>query len=161
MGCQATRDGICVQFYDKAGAADGVPVFGKYAVLFGRKREDILAEVPAGPRETDLGSDDWLTLIAVADSQEKLKEIIKDLGGSCPIPQTSGSSRRAVVALHLGGMKQKFRDRITIASGPILSLKPPKVDVVHVKVLPPDTKMDESHPLFPEWKGTATTLLNQ
>lgn len=161
MGCQATKSGISLQFCNACGNVDGAPIYGKYAALFGTDRSKILAATGPLQADDDPGSDDWLTVIAVADSDEKLEAIIKESAGSCPVPETSGSSRRARVEVHIGALRQSFQDRITIASGPIISIKPPKLDVVHVKVLPPETKMDEKHQLFPEWKGMSLVLLSE
>lgn len=165
MGCRATEDGISLQFCDKDGNTDGAPIYGKYAALFGKKHKDILAVGrPPTPEEQQFpGSDDWLTLIAIADTKDKLDAIIHE---SVPDSdrtacETSGSSRRARIELHVGGIRDSFKDRITIASGPVVTIKPPLVDVVHIKAFPVGTRMDDKNPSFPEWEGMSILIQDQ
>src|ERR1700730_8078149 len=139
MGCRATDNGISIQFCKKNGAPDGAPFYGLYARLYGQRRELVLSSGGgATPDEQKFkGSDDWLTLIAVADTPEKLAQIIHETTGPGTNPDQSLSRPRAQIELHLGGVRQSYKDRITIASGPIVRITPPPViDVVHVKVLP-------------------------
>ena len=158
MGCKVTDTGIVLQFYrqDNKGRVqpDGIPVHGKHAALFGEPRKK---KVPKGPKGQHDGSDDWLTLIAVADSQEKLDAILHSTKVTKSIPQTSHSSHLACIEVHLGEIRQSFKGRTTIASGPVVAAPPkkPVIHVVHVKVLPEATVMDETHPFYDEFSGGA------
>jgi hypothetical protein len=165
MGMKVTNNGISVQFCQKDGSPDGLPFYGRYAGLFGQVRSDVLSASGVGATQDETmfqGSDDWLTLIAVADTPEKLDQILSE---TARIPQTpadtSGSSRRAQVELHIGGVRQSFANRLTIASGPILQFKPPKIHVVHVKVLPEGILLGDlgaDHPLVAEFIGNSPLL---
>ena len=164
MGTIVTDNGISVQFCRRDGKPDGAPIYGRFAGLFGQPRDVVIGK-PGAPATQDEvkfpGSNDWLTLIAVADTKEKLDQILHE----SPIPQnpadTSGSSRRSQIDLHIGGVRQTFRNRIAIASGPILQFKPPKIHVVHVKVLAEGTELSElgaNHPLVAEFRGNSPLL---
>ena len=168
MGCTASDSGISLQFCNKDGSPDGHPIYGRYAVLFGLEQEKLLCEKGSTPDEQRFkGSDDWLTIIAVADSPEKLQDIIDHTPPAVCVPaHTSGSSHRACIELHIGAIRKSFRDRITIASGPITSFppRPIKMDVVHVKVLPAETTLTEianenpDNTIIKEFAGNAITL---
>ena len=160
MGCTATDNGISVQFCHADGRPDGTPFYGRYAMLFGSSQDLVTGGDPLPEEQGKFrGSDEWLTLIAVDDTKEKLHEIVTDWKGACTPCHTSCSSHRACIDLRIGGVRQIFKDRITIASGPIVSLKPPiKIDVVHVKVLPAGTKLSDDHPLLPEFVGGSIAL---
>ena len=162
MGCKAAEDGISVQFYDDRGEPDGVPLYGRRALLFGSLQKNVTGGNPTDQEIEFPGSDDWLTVIGVADTQAKLDKIVEDWRGGCP-PQTSCCSHRVTIDLRIGGVRQVFKDRITIASGPIVSLKKGeiKIDVVHVKVLAAGTKLSDlpaNHPLRTEFKGGSIAL---
>jgi hypothetical protein len=112
------------------------------------------------------GSDDWLTLIAVADTREKLDKILKETHVPPSNPDTSMSSRRATIELHVGEVRQSFKDRLTIASGPIVKITPPHpvIDVVHVKVLPSGTNIGDlkpNNPLVAEFNGSSIAILDE
>ncbi len=135
MGTIVTDNGISIQFCHEDGSPDGVPLYGRYAGLFGQDRDEVLGPAGAGATQDELmfkGSKDWLSLIAVADTPEKLDQILSDTPISQTPADTSGSSRRAQVELHIGGVRQSFPNRLTIASGPILQFDPPIIHVVHV-----------------------------
>ena len=156
MGCEASASGISVQFFKRDGektVPDGAPLYGGYAKLYGRPRSEVFTggTAPAG----HLGSEDWLTLIAVADSPEKLSAILTATVVEPTEPQTSASSRQVFVELHVGDIRKSLRDCETIASGPVLSwsLTAPKVEVVHVMVVPNDIPLDDLHPFIKPFKG--------
>lgn len=167
MGLCGTSDGMSVQFCNADGTLDGTPFYGKYARIIGRDQQKIIDEsgtAQSADETAHPGSKDWLTLVAVADSEEKLKEILRGsgVGGNCP--NTSASSRRARVEIHLGGIRGTFKDRLLIASGPIVKLHCPddiKIHCVHVKVLPPGIRieeLDKDNPLRVEFDGSAVAL---
>jgi hypothetical protein len=168
MGTRIANNGIStgltIQLVKNTGEPDGLPIYGRYAELRGRDKGGVFSSGPPQSQdEADFpGSDDWLTLIAVADTEEKLSMILKEAA----IPQlpadTSGSSRRAQIEIDVAGARKSYKNRITIASGPIIRLKPkPILDVVHVKVLPEGTVISElgpSNPLASEFLGNSITL---
>jgi hypothetical protein len=165
MGCRATKDGISIQFVNQDGSPDGAPIHGRFAKLSGGKRDDVVGAGGLTPDETAFpGSEHWLTLIAVADTAKKLEAMVG--GIKMTNPDTSCSSRRAAVEVHIGEMRQSFRDRITIASGPFTKDEQGavRVDVVHVKVLPAGIVLsdleakDKNHPLVLEYRGSAFAL---
>jgi hypothetical protein len=156
MGIRKDEAGIAVQLYDRDGRPEGSPYFGKYVELYGRDQEDVVASgSPRSEGEKKVrGSADWLTLIAVADTPERLAAIVSETKVPNSVPHTSHSSRRVLIELHVGDVRKTFENRIAIASGPIVKPPPePQIKAVHVKVLPADATMDESHPLFPEFTG--------
>ena len=161
MGCTPDKTGITIQLVKNDGTPDGAPIFGPYAQFFGKQRPEMTPAAGATPDEIAFqGSNDWLTLIAVADTQEKLEKILT--GSTLTTADTSGSSRRVQIVTDVGGVQNIYTDRITIASGPLLQLKPvPKVDVVHVKVLPAGTIIGDSDTgsgLVAEFSGNSITL---
>jgi hypothetical protein len=156
MGTRKDESGVSVQLYDREGRPEGSPYFGKYVELMGRHQDDVVAAgTPRSAEEEKVrGSEDWLTLVAVADTPERLAAIVTGTSALKGDPHTSHSSRRVLVELHIGNVRETFANRITIASGPIVKVPPdPIINVVHLKVLAADSKMDESHRLFPEFKG--------
>lgn len=164
MGTKVTPNGVSIQFCRSDGSPDGEPLYSKWVVLRGRPQEEVTGNNPLSQEEIDHpGSEDWLTLIAVADSADKLEEILTATAVPHTTAHTSGSSRRVCVEMSMGGFRQSFDDRITIASGPIVDFKDPKMHVVHIKVLAGNTKMDDGHPLIEEFDGMAHvfTLANQ
>jgi len=152
MGCRVDDSGISIQLYDYDGIPVGAPRHGKFAVFYG------------GPRPNDgaltqyekayPGSQDWLTMIAIADTQDKLNQILTEPDLPAPTStHTSSASHRVLVKLDIGGQRETLRARTTISSGPIISLDPkrPIVHVVHVKVLPEGAELRPTHPLVEEF----------
>jgi hypothetical protein len=167
MGCTAAKDGLAEQFFDEEGNPEGMPLYGRYALLFGALPDQITGGVRTDDEKAFGGSEDWITLVGVADSQERLDQIVEDWRGSCNPCQTSCSSHRVTVDLRIGPIQQVFENRVAIASGPILTIKPSiSIDVVHVKVLAEGTtltdlqKKDPNHPLVIEFKGASIALQN-
>lgn len=168
MGARATNNGISVQFCFADGSPNGVPLYGRFAELFGKRQEQVIASGPAQtPDEAQVrGSDDWLTLIVVADTQDKLDQILRVTPAAvlASTPQTSHSSRRVAVELDIGSQRQSLTDCITIASGPIVSIATPIIDVVHVKILPHGIAMADlaaDHPLKAEFVGGSFFIRDQ
>ncbi len=158
MGTKVTASGVSIQFCKDDGTPEGAPFYSRYVRLRGQLQSKVIAmsgRAANAEEEKHPGSEDWLTLIAVADSPEKLDEILSETTVEASTAHTSGSSRRVCVELSIGGIRQSFKDRVTIASGPIVQFDPPIVHVVHVKVLAADTKMDDGHPLLDEFEGAA------
>ena len=156
MGTTVTSSGVSVQFCDRDGNIDGPPVFSTFVRLLGQPRDDVFARtgVAETPEEHNApGSADWLTLIAIADSQDRLDAIVQ--ASQLPVTngQTSASSRRVDVRLHIGALNQTFQGRITIASGVVV--KPPILNVFHIKVLGEGAAMNPQHKLFGEFQAQA------
>jgi hypothetical protein len=157
MGTKVTKSGVSIQFCNAFGEIDGPPVFSTYVRFLGMRRDDVLQRSGEPSEEERLhpGSDDWLTLIAIADSCDRLEALVRESGVPVSDSQTSASSRRVHVCMHMGAVRQTFPGRITIASGPIVSTRPPVMNVVHVKVLGEGTEMKPGHPLFEEFEAQA------
>jgi hypothetical protein len=162
MGTRLTNAGLVVQLHDADGALNGDPLFGKYAQIRGIPRADVVQmSGPLVGEEIDhSGSQHWMTLVAAADSSDKLTAILRDVNAPDGDCFTSCSSRRVRVELHIGAQRQSFQNAITIASGPIVSNDPthPNVHVVHVRVLPDGTHMDDAHPLVDEFDGGSIAI---
>ena len=163
MGLTATDDGISIQFFHKDGRPEGPPSYGRYAAVYGKPQTQVIGGgYAATPDETNFkGSADWLTLLAVADTKEKLDLILAETTVPKTAANTSGSSRRVQIETDIGGMRRSYKNRITIGSGPIVDINGPKVDVVHVKVLPEGTQMGDlgaDNQLVSEFQGNAITL---
>jgi hypothetical protein len=160
MGTIKDDSGITVQRYDRNGKPKGKPLFGRHTVIAGRKRAHILGGMrPKGDEKTHPGSNDWLTVVAVADSRKRLKALLKTDAVKkhqpLQVSQSSHSSRRTLIALHVGKTRKIFKNRVIVASGPILSLEPDdiRIKVAHVKVLPAREELGKEHPLIEEFDG--------
>jgi hypothetical protein len=155
MGTTADINGISVQFVDKNNKATDPPIFGAFAHLHGIPRKQALRLKPLAAGEQK-GSEHWMTLLAVADSQERLDELVSTsdaLQGDC---HTSCASHRVLIAIHVGDDDpQWLENRSVIASGPITKLDPPEVNVVHVKVLPENTVVTKRSPVAKEFIGVS------
>jgi hypothetical protein len=156
MGTTVTKSGVSVQFCDRDGNIDGPPVFSRFVRILGQPHDEVIKRTgrDASTEEKNFpGSGDWLTLVAVADSEERLGALVKNSGLPITESQTSGSSRRVQVQLHIGAVQQTFDDRVTIASGPVIQKTPPIMNVVHIKVLGEGTAMNPQHPLWKEFEA--------
>ncbi len=156
MGTRVTESGVSVQFCDSRGKIEGPPVFSTYVRVLGQSRDKVFERT--GVKETQEehdfpGSQDWLTLVAIADSEERLNSLVSQSDLPVSDAQTSGASRRVQVELHVCGVRRTLQNRITIASGPVVSTNPPIMNVVHIKVLGEGTVMDPRHPLWEEFKA--------
>jgi hypothetical protein len=155
MGTTADINGISVQFVDKNNKATDPPIFGAFAHLHGIPRKQALRLKPLAAGEQK-GSEHWMTLLAVADSQERLDELVSTsdaLQGDC---HTSCASHRVQIAIHVGDNEpQWLENRSVIASGPITKMNPPEVNVVHVKVLPKNAVVTKQSPVAKEFIGSS------
>jgi hypothetical protein len=108
------------------------------------------------------GSQDWLTLVAIADTKERLESLVEESGVAITESQTSGSSRRVQIELHVSNIRRTLHNRVTIASGPIIKpTDPPIMNVVHIKVLGEGTVMDPRHPLWEEFMAQGPVILRR
>lgn len=154
MGTTADINGISIQLVDKHNKAIEPPIFGPHAHLHGIPRSQAL-ETTALAAGEQLGSEHWMTLLAVADTKERLDAIVNTSAaaqGSC---NTSCASHRVLVEIHVGNRRETLEGRSVIASGPFVQLNPPKVNVTHVKVLPANTILTERHAAAREFKGVS------
>jgi hypothetical protein len=154
MGTRADSNGISLQLVDADNKAIEAPVFGAHAHLHGIARSEALKHTTLAEGESE-GSEHWMTLLVVADTEERLHEIVstsKAAQGSC---ETSCASHRVLVEIHVGNRRETLEGRTVIASGPILKFDPPEVNVVHVKVLPKDVVVTQRHPLVKEFEAQA------
>jgi len=113
---------------------------GRFAQFFSSRR-------PIKPRSADpvLGSEDWLTDILVADTQEKLEAMTPT---QSMFALTSASSRMVTVQWHIGDQRGRQERCLTMCS----SLDPSTPTVAdEVTVLPETTNMDVNHPGFAQW----------
>lgn len=156
MGTRITDGGVSVQFCHSNGEIDGPPVFSTFVRILGQPRDEAIRRSGRYATEEENnfpGSDDWLTLIAIADSEERLSALVRESNLPVTEPQTSGSSRRVQVRLHLGAVRQTFHETITIACGPIIRRNPPIMNVLHIKVLGEGTAMNPDHKLWKEFEA--------
>jgi hypothetical protein len=135
MGTSADINGITLQFVNENNEPTEPPIFGRFAQLRGVDRSEALKYTTLAPGE-DPGSEHWMTLVAVADTKERLNAIVNTATARTGSVNTSCASHRVLVAFHVGDRLQSFENRSVIASGPIVKMDPPEVNVVHVKVLP-------------------------
>jgi hypothetical protein len=149
MGVRADVNGISVQFVDKNNVATEAPIFGRFAHLRGVDRSEVLRCDPLRPGESE-GSEHWMTLLAVADSKERLDKIVSTSKAAEGSIDTSSASHRVMVEIHVGKRRETLEGRTVIASGPIVSFDPPEVNVVHVKVLPENAIVREGSPVGKE-----------
>src|SRR3954462_15798413 len=119
MGATQTDEVITIQFYKKDGQPDEQPIYGRYCQLYGKLRDDVIATTMGSTPDEAAhgGSDDWLTLVAVADSEEKLAAILTDSGDIDPCnPKPSLSSHRLAVKVDVGSVTRSMKGCTTIAS---------------------------------------------
>jgi hypothetical protein len=135
MGTSADANGITLQFVNENNEPTEPPIFGRFAQLRGVDRSEALKYTTLAPGE-ELGSEHWMTLVAVADTKERLDAIVSTATARNGSVNTSCASHRVLIAFHVGDRLQSFENRSVIASGPIVKMDPPEVNVVHVKVLP-------------------------
>lgn len=165
MGLRTTTDGVSVQFVNSDASLQGPPLFGAYAMAYGSDQTDVIDASGVGASADEInypGSDDWLTFVAVADSQDKLNALLNKNAGPKTAANTSGSSRRVQLELDIAGRQISRRNCVTIGSGPILDIDTPKVDLVHLKILPDGVKLGDlgnSNRLVQEFQGTSVTLV--
>jgi hypothetical protein len=154
-----------LQLYDDLNQPSGRPLFGRFAELYGDLRDEVVkgGSQPSLEETDHPGSEDWLTLVAVADTEARLRKILDDTPVTRKIPNTSHSSRRVQVEVHVDSTRLSLGGRTVIASGPIVSVKPgsPRIDVVHVKVFDGDSKMDDDHPHVDEFDGGSIALTSK
>ena len=165
MGTRVDKSGIAVQLYDDLNQPSGRPLFGRFAELYGELRDDVIksGNEPSLEESKHPGSEDWLTLVAVADTEARLRKILDDTAVTRKIPNTSHSSRRVQVEVHVESTRLSLSGRTVIASGPIVSVKPgsPRIDVVHVKVFDHESQMDDDHPHVDEFDGGSIALTSK
>jgi hypothetical protein len=135
MGTSADINGITLQFVNEKNEPAEPPIYGRYAHIRGVERSEALKYTPLAEGE-EPGSEHWMTLLAVADTPERLDAIVNTATARKGSVNTSAASHRVLVAYHVGDRLRSFENRSVIASGPIVKLDPPEVNVVHVKVLP-------------------------
>lgn len=170
MGLMSDSAGISLQFYDANVEPSGGPVHGKFTYLCSVHRSTVptSAEPLTAAELQNPGSEDWLTVVAVADTEQRLLEIAPLASRAPTCALSSCASCRVMVHLYVGSMTrpQTFPSRTVIASGPVIFVpkegepekKVPKVNVVHVKVFDPAVPMDSSHKMIHEFNGLASML---
>jgi hypothetical protein len=135
MGTSADINGISLQFVNELNEPIEAPIHGRFAHIRGVDRSEALKYTTLAPGE-EPGSEHWMTLVAVADTQERLDAIVGTATARKGSVNTSAASHRVLVAYHVGDTLRSVENRSVIASGPIVKMDPPEVNVVHVKVLP-------------------------
>lgn len=157
MGLRTDKSGISVQLYDEENQPDGAPHFGAFTELRSTARREVVQSSGKLSAEENAatGSEDWLTLVAVADTKARLDAILDKTKVPKTLADTSAASRRVLVELHVGKVRKTLENRIVIASGPTVTKNkgPATLNVVHIKVLHEDAKMNRSNPLIDEFKG--------
>src|SRR5216684_1715897 len=149
MGCEASPNGVTLQFFDASGGDLSRSVSGKYAKLYSKHRP-----VQHGHTNQLLGSQDWLTDILVADSDAKLKAMTPTC--NC-IDQTSACSMDVSLQWDVGNNGEAHEDCLSIAFG---TPKGGAVVVDKIYILPAGTVMANGHKLWHDWVRQADLLLN-
>ena len=151
MGTRKNPAGVILQFYDAVGNPSGPARHGQFVEFFGEPQSDVLTRTgPLGPGE-HAGSDDWMTLVAVADTEAGLAQILGDWNGGTRIPNTSAASHRVKVAVNLKEFTETVTNRVTIASG-LIDHSAMTMDVLLIRVMGEATKMDDAHPMIEEFR---------
>ena len=151
MGTRRNHAGLVVQFYDAAGDAVGPALHGPYVEIFGRDRDAITGGQMSQEERAEPGSQDWMTFVAVADTKERMDALLGTWSGDTRIPNTSAASRRVQVEVHVGNTRETASGVITIANGKI-DKEAMTMEVMLIKVLDPDTVMNEDHKLHEEYR---------
>ena len=113
---------VSVQFFNHNGTPDGDPIRTLWVALHGTARNNVTggtAGLTQEERDVQGGSDDWLTLIAVADTKEKLQTLVdknRDVTHAAAA-HSSAASLRVRVAFHIGDRADTLGNAITIADG--------------------------------------------
>ncbi len=165
MGCHATQDGLSVQHYDDKNKLKGTPIYGPYARMFGKKRDSVVGAGGFTQQEANAkGSADWLTVVAVTDTDARLKKIIEEHAGGEVACLSSGSSHRVTIHIWVGEAAKPatFTGRTTIASGAIVRNPETKllsdVNVTHLKVLAEGADVTKDPQLAAEFDGMTIYL---
>jgi hypothetical protein len=145
MGTSADINGISLQFVNELNEPIEAPIHGRYAHIRGVDRSEALKYTTLAPGE-EPGSEHWMTLVAVADTPERLDAIVNTATARKGSVNTSAASHRVLVAYHVGDTLRSYENRSVIASGPIVKMDPPEVNVVHVKVLPLNAFVTQEQP---------------
>ena len=144
MGVEPSPAGVTLEMCDKNGNVQST-YQGAAAKLYSKPRP-AKADLSPVDHEAEYGSDDWLTDVLVAKSQDDLSSFSPSATMEAA---TSGSSKNVLVHHAAGGSYEPLKDRTTIAYGsPIAG---GRLSVDKIKVLPPETEMKPGHPLWHDW----------
>ncbi|WP_321478091.1 hypothetical protein [uncultured Paludibaculum sp.] len=162
---------VTVDFMNADGSLSGeASISTEFIEIFGTDRCNVLARGGITlPAQSDLGSEDWLTVVAIANSEENLgnlKQYLADedyfMGG----PETSGSSHGVAIAEYKENGDIAIRPGcLTLATG-LSVITPPAtpqdkaslvVEVNRIFVFPPGTVMNEDHPFGRPWTDLVPT----
>ena len=150
MGVEPSPAGIKLEFCDKNGNVVETHT-GAAAQLFSKPRPD---NPPAGTDDSEYGSTDWLTDVLVAETPENL---LNFRPSALAHSATSGSSKGVQVHWHKTestplpetATVRTLKNQLTIAYGD--PIPGGRLSVDRIKVLPQETDMKPSHPLWAEW----------
>lgn len=162
---------VTIDFREKDGsAALRAPITTEYVEVYGTDRCNVISKGGLNiPAYSDLGSADWLTVIAIADTSEHLAELKIYLGEQdycLEQPQTSASSYGVAIAECLEDGRITVREGcVTLATGTDV-ITPPEysggqarmvVNVDYIYVFPPGTRMSADSAFGLPWAQVAPT----
>lgn len=135
---------VSVTLFDGAGQPKGDPIETPFVAIHGTARNIVTGgHANLTPQERDLegGSEDWLTLIAVADTKERLEQLVDThKSGLDEAPLSSAASLRVRVRVATAARTEAWDGAITIADG----VRHPdfRLDVQTILVLPSHAAID-------------------
>ena len=109
MGTSADINGITLQFVNEKNEPAEPPIYGRYAHIRGVERSEALKYTTLAEGE-EPGSEHWMTLLAVADTPERLDAIVNTATARKGSVNTSAASHRVLVAFHVGDRLQVVRE---------------------------------------------------
>lgn len=162
---------VTIDFREKDGSQSDKPsIVTEHVELFGTDRCNVLTKGGLDiPAYSDLGSQDWLTVVAIADSTENLAHLKAYLGDQeycLEQPQTSASSYGVAIAEYKADGTIEVSDGcVTLATGSDVIIPPEVtggpaalyVNVNHIYVFPPGTRMSADNPFGLPWAAVAPT----
>jgi len=145
MGLRVDGSAIEIQFIDENAKPVGAPITTPFVALRGDDRQKIVARgAPLTQSEALLpGSDDWLTVVAIADSRERLDKLVREVSAEFPTTAlTSAGSRRVLVKVHVGeDDPRSVENALTIADGEVSPDDPQHMNVRSFKILSSETAL--------------------
>lgn len=162
---------VTIDFREMDGSASPRgPVTTEFVEVFGTDRCNVISKGGLNiPAYSDLGSEDWLTVVAIADSEENLfllKAYLHEQDYCMEQPQTSASSYGVAIAECFGDGTIAVRDGcVTLATGTDVIYPPESaggqaklvVNVDYIYVFPSGTRMSADSAFGMPWAQVAPT----
>ncbi|WP_321478092.1 hypothetical protein [uncultured Paludibaculum sp.] len=164
---------VTIDFRERNGSpSTKPPITTQFVEVFGTDRCNVITKGGLNiPADSDLGSADWLTVVAIADSEENLASLKAYLGEQdycLEHPETSASSYGVAIAECTGdGTIQVTEGCVTLATGKDVIFPPATtseqaklvVDVDHIYVFPSGTGMSANSAFGLPWARVAPTAV--